>query len=626
MIKDKKKFFIWFIFLLGLNRSEARFATIDDISFKYDYYNITANVNPDGSLEQTVEWQATILKEQARSTFAGFYLNYNEDSEQIAILEAATINDNQKQLISDKEMEDKPLASSLNGFDQQRQILLSFPNLEINSKVYLKFTFKKIKPVIDKVFSFRMYDSNYLEKVKFKLNSALPLHIKVNDPNNSLVILKDSEDNFHSLEISNIKPIHHMIVEEPENVVLNDKYGTWVSLSSVASWEELAMKFADKYSQVVSQPLPNVFKQIKQVASDKNTDIDKINTVTSLLNEKVQYMGDWRSIHGQFFPRDLEKIASSQVADCKDFSVSTAAILNQMGYQATVAIVLRGVNSLSPDTLPDYHNFNHAMLKVIANGKDVYWIDPTNTVSMAQGIFSDIASKQALVLDPKTPAYEKITDISPEHSKIMITDEVNLQNNVVSHLGKIDCLGEQALFFTGLGLYLSPQQIQNQIFYILSGSYLEEDPNKYLKLPDLTDRVVKDLNFQYKFEKKNQLINTNLGKGISFHTYPVIDKIIDSNLNQVTDLFIGSPTTSTKRIIIKNINIKKIKDLNYIIDTPWLYFKRECVNRKNNAEILDTIIVKKIFIDNESLKSPLYQKLKNDLDKLVKGAVLIINN
>ncbi len=72
MIKNKNKFFILFILFLGLNRSEARFATIDDISFKYDYYNITANVNPDGSLEQTVEWQATILKEQARSTLLDF--------------------------------------------------------------------------------------------------------------------------------------------------------------------------------------------------------------------------------------------------------------------------------------------------------------------------------------------------------------------------------------------------------------------------------------------------------------------------------------------------------------------------------------------------------------------------
>ena len=57
-----------------------------------------------------------------------------------------------------------------------------------------------------------------------------------------------------------------------------------------------------------------------------------------------------------------------------------------------------------------------------------------------------------------------------------------------------------------------------------------------------------------------------------------------------------------------------------------IYSDRPMRTVRIDGKILDTIVVKKIFIDNESLKSPLYQKLKNDLDKLVKGAVLIINN
>lgn len=628
----KHKIFVLLVILLRFNLLEARFATIDDVAFKYDYYNININVDSEGRTEKTIEWEGTILKEQARAKFAGFFLQYNEDGEQINIIEAATINDKHKYLIASSEIEDKPLASSLSGFDQIRQILLSFPNLGINSKVYLKYTLKKIKPVVDKVFTLRIYDANsYYDKFNLMLNSALPLHIKINDPDNVFNIIKDKEDNFNTLELSNTKPINYITVEEPEYAVLNPKNVAWISISSIANWKELATKFADNYNKVISQPLPKAFKQIKQVASNKKNINDQINTVTSLLNEKIQYMGDWRSIHGKFFPRDLEKISNTQVADCKDFSVSTAAILNQMGYKATIAFVLRGVNSLSLDTLPDYHNFNHAMLKVIApNGKNSYWIDPTNIVSMAEGIFSDIAAKQALILDPKDPVYEIIADISPDHSKIIMHEELILKNNTksntVSYLGKINILGEQALAFTGIGLYLSPKQVENQIFYILSGSYLEEDPYKTLALPDLKDRIVKDLYFQYKFDKKNQLINTNLGNGIILQTSPIIDKIINSNLNQVTDLLIGPQVTTVKNIIIKNVFIKQIEDLNYKIDTPWLYFNRVCNNKNNNAEILTTITVKKMFIDNESLKSNMFQKLKDDLELYIKGAVLIVNN
>jgi len=54
-------------------------------------------------------------------------------------------------------IEDKPLASVSYGFDEQRQTLISYPNVEIGSKIYLKYQRKEFKAPLDKFFSRSLY-------------------------------------------------------------------------------------------------------------------------------------------------------------------------------------------------------------------------------------------------------------------------------------------------------------------------------------------------------------------------------------------------------------------------------------------------------------------------------------
>lgn len=284
---------------------------------------------------------------------------------------------------------------------------------------------------------------------------------------------------------------------------MNIKHNTWVSLSSLSRWEDLAKKLAPGYYSVINQPLPATFTAIAESAANENTDEKKINAVTSLLNEKVQYMGDWRTVSGKYFPRDLEKIADSQVGDCKDFSASTAAILQKLGYKVQPILVMRGTISISNfEALPHMGNFNHVMLKVTNRSGKIYWIDPTNTVSMAQGIFPDIADRNALVLDSEEAGYIKIPAVQAENSKVISHSELTIQDNVVNERGWLTMQGESALGLTGVGLYYSNEQLRDSVFRTISGVYLDEEEKKLLELPDLTSRNVEDLTIKYEFQKK----------------------------------------------------------------------------------------------------------------------------
>ncbi|KLT22191.1 hypothetical protein wVul_1125 [Wolbachia endosymbiont of Armadillidium vulgare str. wVulC] len=607
--------------------AEARWSKYEDASIEYKFSNVNINVNKDGTYETEVELQAKILKESGRDRFSLYSLIYNDDSADLTVLEAKTAYNGEEYIVTEDMIEDKPLASPSKGFDQLRQVTISFPKIEIGTEVYLRYKQVNKKVPIDNFYGRTFnYWGNYLQADNTKINSELPLEIKVNDPREVLEIAEEKNDDIHSISIALKKAVYENTTNEPHNGILNIKHNTWVSLSSLSKWEDLAKKLAPGYHSVINQPLPATFKAIAESATSESTDEDKINAVTSLLNEKVQYMGDWRTVSGKFFPRDLEKIADSQVGDCKDFSASTAAILQKLGYKVQPILVMRGTTSISnfEAALPNMGNFNHVMLKVTNKGGKIYWIDPTNTVSMAQGIFPDIADRNALVLDSEEADYIKIPAVQGENSKVISHSELTIEDNVVNEYGQLIVQGEAALGLTGVGLYYSDEQLRDSVFRMISGVYLDEEEKKFLELPDLTSRNVEDLIIKYEFQKKNKVFKTNLGPALNLGDNWLND-VVNTASDQVSDLFIGVPKTKESHMIIKNIKIKNCESLNFEIDSPWLYVNRSCKYQNDGTEFSNVIAIKKSFITNEELKTAEYKNLKSELENNFSRASIIIS-
>ncbi|WP_410543019.1 DUF3857 domain-containing protein [Wolbachia endosymbiont of Tetranychus urticae] len=605
---------------------EARWAKYEDASVEVEFSNVNINVNRDGTYETEVELQAKILKESGRDRFSLYSLIYNDDSADFTVLEAKTTYNGEEYIVTEDMMEDKPLARPSKGFDQLRQVTISFPKIEIGTEVYLRYKQVNKKVPVDNFYGLSFsYYGDYLQAENTKINSELPLEIKVNDPRSVLEIAEEKKDDVHSISIALKRAVYENTINEPHNGILNTKHNTWVSLSSLSKWDDLAKKLAPEYHSVINQPLPATFIAIAESAANKNTDEEKINAVTSLLNEKVQYMGDWRTVSGKYFPRDLEKIADSQVGDCKDFSASTAAILQKLGYKVQPILVMRGTTSISnPEALPNMGNFNHVMLRVMNEDGKIYWIDPTNTISMAQGIFPDIADRNALVLDYEEASYIKIPAVQGKNSKVIFHSELTIEDNVVNEYGQLTVQGEAALGLTGVGLYYSDEQLRDSVFRMISGVYLDEEEKKFLELPDLTLRNVEDLTIKYEFQQKNKIFKTNLGPALNLGDNWLND-VVNTASDQVSDLFIGVPKTKESHMIIKDIKIKNCENLNFEINSPWLYVNRSCKYQNDGAEFSNLIIIKKSFITNEELKTAEYKNLKSELENNFSRASIIIS-
>jgi hypothetical protein len=613
-----KRIIVIILSLLIANPVYAKLARFEDAKFKNDLLNMQIDVSKAGGITSLTESRYEILREDGRSLATNYTLYYNKDNEKITILDAKTIYKGKEFKVDLKYIEDKPLASAQRGFDQTHQILIAFPKAEIGAKIYIKYKHEIFKPVIDNFYSelFEIGSAQWDTHANIKINSQIPLNIKVNDPSKSLKIIKDNPAKVTKLEISLKKDIYNEIdANEPRNSFLNYKYKTWIAVSSYDNWQKMAADLAKQnFAHIYSQQLPDDFAQIVNAANLEKNDVDKINKVTSMLNDKIHYMGDWRTINGRYTPRDLAKISETQIGDCKDFSASTVAILTKLGFKAQFSLVRRGVGDYYPDSLPTISAFNHVFVKVTANSGKIYFVDPTNFQSMADGIFPDIAGKMSLVLDTNNPSYEKIPDIDPMHAQSLLIREINILDDYkVFEKGTLTMKNEEAMYMTGAALNSSEDSIKEILFKTFSGTNID-DSKKNMKLPKLDSRIVKDIVIDYSYEQKNRTFKTNLGQGFGLN-YSFIKNLIDNTPENVADIIVDAPHSVLRKTYINNINVLDFKNLNKKVITPWLDITRTLTLQGKNLLIIEEIMFKKSIIAREEFKNPEFIKLKDILEK-----------
>ena len=608
--------YIIFICLSFIQGASARWQTKEDATSQYNFYNESVKIYKNGTSESVVEFERKLLKEAARGSLSLYQLNYNEAGEKIDIIEAKSINKGKVYEVDLSKIEDKPLASSTAGFDQMRQILIPFSNVEVGSKIYLKLKTTTKKVPLPNYFSADYYFgiSGYEKNTHIKLDSEIPLHITVNDPKNVLNIITDGKKTSKHIEIALKKDFSSLAVDEIGNGVVNKKHLTWVAVSSTDSWSDFGKAMGKGYEKVMKQKLPPKFQNIANIAAKEKDEIDQINKVTSMIQDTIQYLGDWKTVNGQFFPRDLATIEKTQLGDCKDFATSTVVILNALGYQAKVAVVKRGDVVANSKTILPAYVFNHAIVYAVGKSGKEYWIDPTNIVSMAGNIFPDIADRWSLVLDTASPQYIKIPAISYKNSITLLKKEYNVSKDTVDKKVTINVMGESAMQFTGMGFYLSKKAIADMLYRLVEGKDVDDDNKKNAIIPRLDSRIVKDLKFELEYDQKDGFLMTNLGRGISL-SYEVVKRFTNSSPMNVQDCFIGNESTIVRNTLIKGVVVKNIDSLNISIDTPWVKLSRTGEVVKGGVEIIDKFEVLKSYITNEELKSKEYIELKAALEK-----------
>ena len=590
---------------------QARWATAEDVDTAVESYNRDIYIRKDGTYTETIETTTVPLKESGKDKLVHHPLTYNASNSTLKILEAKTIDEHGKEhKVNPKHMEDKPLASSPQGFDQTNQILIAFPNVSLNSKVYLKYQQVIQQPIAPGFFAtdcvFGGFE--YWKASNVRITSELPLFLKTNDPEQVLTVKKTQSGTLHKININLKSPVLKSPIEENFAAPNGHAY-PWVTLSTINTWPQFGDLFAAEYEAVIHQPLPISFNDIATEANTKTTTIDKINTVTMRLAERITYMGDWRTIKGGYIPRDLAEIAKTKMGDCKDFSASTTAILRKIGIQAHVALVHRGHELKSPNDLPSII-FNHAFVRIQDQGKTL-WIDPTNFSSFAQGLYPDIAQKRALVLNPAACVLTETPGINAKESIVSLIKEIMLpkkDTDPTTVSGRLFISGTRALDLIGADLQTSKEIINRHIISQVTDESRTIDWK--VEPYNLASRIAHDLHFQFSLTEKHAETKTTAGKALLLSSQNLIPKLLTKTKGRVTDLEFETPGTYKLEQRLPKVSLVGKNLSQCTIDSPWFQGSRTIKDTPSGIQVLEEYVVKKNRILNAELQSKEYAEFQ----------------
>ncbi|WPX98002.1 DUF3857 domain-containing protein [Candidatus Fokinia crypta] len=630
--------FLSYILLVSLillpGVSYARWESVDDVHVKCKFLNIDIHVNADGKTEKVITKEYELVNERARKEYGTYTLVYEENSSKIEILEAKVINEGKSYIVPKKSIEIKPLASNTSGFDDKIQVIISFPNVKVGSRLFIKFKEMILKPMrpnhyIDSL----SLGSIYTEKFNMNVHSEIPLKFSVNDPDDYIEVKADMDKKSQrakNMVFTLKKPIVVRVIEESDSYISTENYPS-VFLSSFENSKEFGDSFTPKFEAVISKELPPLLQEIKMEAVKYTDIITKLNVITSLLNERIRYMGDWREVNGEIFPRSLKQITDTGVADCKEFSSCVVAILRSMNIEANIALVYRGYLYQPPANSSFIFRCNHAIVRLTGRDGKVYWIDPTNFISMADGVFPDISAREALVLKSSGSVIESIPEIDYRHSNIKIESKIQLLNKEKREIheeGLVEICGESAIPFTGAELLYPRHVIERAMFYtIVEGASKAIDysslKRKEVAMPALTSRSVKVIPIKYSYIIPDAYSVTNMGFGFSIQ-WSEFQQYISVFDDRVSHLFVNAPYSIFSKKLFLNTSAENLQILNFQITSPWLIAKQSVKSNGRDLEIQRELHVLSKIITPKEMHSKSFRDMQAELRKQVE-VVLIFN-
>ncbi len=255
----------------------------------------------------------------------------------------------------------------------------------------------------------------------------------------------------------------------------------------IGSPKDLHDYYKDNVAEVVNEVPSGELKTIAEsVTKDLTSELDKVKAIYYWVQDNIKYIAFEEGMGG-YVPRQPSKVIGKRYGDCKDM----ASLIYSMLKSVNITSYLTWIGSRS---LPyKYTEFassycdNH-MIAVYKNGKDIYFLDATNSFQQYNIPTGFIQGKEALI-HISADEYEIVEVPIPDASVTFMTDTATITidgRNVIGHSKTV--LG--GYYRSILSMYL--HEIQSKDLDKAVTSIDEKGNNSYIasnsKITNLEDR------------------------------------------------------------------------------------------------------------------------------------------
>ncbi len=182
----------------------------------------------------------------------------------------------------------------------------------------------------------------------------------------------DNEDRtIYTFDLKDPEP-HRSFKNIPDGVITQGSF----QVSTADNWSQIADWAVEVYD--IDLSLPKTAKsKIKSIKRENKSDGDRAVAALRWVQDDVRYLGFEEGVNGHK-PRTPSVTLANGYGDCKDKSLLLQTALSEMGITSYVALANTQSGDLLDQSLPSLAMFNHAIVMVEIDGRNVF-MDPTGT-------------------------------------------------------------------------------------------------------------------------------------------------------------------------------------------------------------------------------------------------------
>jgi tetratricopeptide (TPR) repeat protein/transglutaminase-like putative cysteine protease len=372
-------------------------AHLDDASACILYAATTNLLEADGTVE-TISHEITRLNSRKGIERLGEYRSivFDPTYEKVTLNEAHILKpDGTSVAIEAKHVQLRDVATDFQIYDTSKQVVISFPNLEVGDVYEVKWTIRgKNREFDGHFFSRYTFGDDQLPVLRDEFRVRVPRgktlkHASVNGKIDLVVTDADGEKLYHWTVTNRVG------LPKDEDRPSREELRLQVMVSTFPSWEAVG-EWKQKLRKDCWTCTPEVRKIVDEVTRGKEAQIDKAKALTYWVRRHIRYLSRGPAGLG-YTPHKPHQVLDHLYGDCKDQAQLLAVMLREIGLPVWLVTLGTLDDGQILPAVPSPWG-SHAILLTQIDGKD-YWID--TTVSIAAWDFLPRADRNRQVYATK---------------------------------------------------------------------------------------------------------------------------------------------------------------------------------------------------------------------------------
>lgn len=362
------------------------------------YAGNTHLVEADGTIE-TITHEVTRLNGRKGIEKLGEARNIAYDpSYQKLTLNKACIHkaDGKKLAVEARHVQLRDVATDFQVYDREKQLIISFPTLEVGDVIEVKWTVRGKHPEHGGQFFTRYSFGDpafpvALDLLRVRLPKSKPFHFAAVGGKLDAERRDEGESRTYTWKARNCR-----CVPQDDNLPSREKLFLSVACSTFDSWEQVG-QWKKRLRADCWECTPAVRDVVRQVVRGLSSPTEKARALTHWMRRNIRYVSTGEK--HDYTPHPPARVLANRFGDCKDTSQLLAVMLREAGIRVELATLGAQDDGQVIESVPSPWG-THAILLVTLDGKE-HWIDTTASLAGWDFLPRDDRDRLCYVVDDK---------------------------------------------------------------------------------------------------------------------------------------------------------------------------------------------------------------------------------